>query len=48
LDIVLSVLRFTDSDYPIGTFKLFFELLKSTTNNDSHFIDWVWIFKVTN
>ena len=26
LDIVLSILRFTDSDYPFGIFKLFFHL----------------------
>jgi hypothetical protein len=29
LAIVLSVLRFTDSDYPFGIFKLFFLLLES-------------------
>jgi len=27
LAIVLSVLRFTDSDYPFGIFKLFFNVL---------------------
>jgi hypothetical protein len=27
LAIVLSVLRFTDSDYPFGIFKLFFKVL---------------------
>jgi len=30
LDIVLSVLLFTNSDYPFGTFKLFFLVLLSS------------------
>ena len=37
LAIVLSVLRFTDSDYSFGIFKLFLTVLKSVINSDIRF-----------
>jgi hypothetical protein len=39
LAIVLSVLRFTDSEYPFGLFKLFFiniNLIKRTSSDDNY------------
>jgi hypothetical protein len=44
---VLSVLRFTDSDYPFGIFKLFFK--KNPTYIPYHFMSldsMIWIRKI--
>ena len=38
LVIVLSVLRFTDSDYPFGIFKLFYNGELLSINNEFHYL----------